>query len=246
MVANSQDEALLEISFIGIAFTSTVDCSIAIAGAEFECFVNGQQVNPDQTIDLMRGDQFKMGRLRCGARAYLAVAGGFALDKVLGSYSTLCVAQLGGFGGRALAKGDLLKLKNPHLSGQVRKYKWQKIEFKTTRVVKAIPGPEFELFQTESQKNVFSQSFKLSDQCDRMGFRLLGGGLKLRCNPAEMDSTGLIPGSLQVTPDGSSILAMKDAQTTGGYPRILVVDQHDLAVLAQLRPGESIRFFQKH
>ncbi|MCF6263513.1 MAG: biotin-dependent carboxyltransferase family protein [Xanthomonadales bacterium] len=70
----------------------------------------------------------------------------------------------------------------------------------------------------------------------------LGIGYFNKCLSAH--STGLMPGSLQITPDGQSILAMHDAQTTGGYPRILVVNQHDLSVLAQAKPGDEICFFR--
>lgn len=243
MVGNKPHEAVLEVCLIGLSFQVSGACSIAICGAEFDCFVNNELVSQDQTINLAAGDVLRMGRLRAGARAYLAVAGGYRLDKVLGSYSTLTLAQLGGYQGRALQKNDQLRLRQAHIVPIKHKYTWQKLNHSQRHIVHALPGPEYDWFSPSSQQAAFSQGFKVSQQSDRMGYRLQAGAITA-INKSTMLSTGLMPGSLQITPDGQSILAMRDAQTTGGYPRILVVNQHDISVLAQARPGDQVYFFR--
>lgn len=243
MVGNDITEAVLEMTFTGVSLRISMACSISICGAEFECYVNDQAVCQDQTINLSVDDVFRMGRLQAGARAYLAVSGGFSLDKTLGSYSTLTLAELGGYQGRALKKGDEIGLRQPHHCSCTAKYSWQKQKSTNKHIVHARPGPEYNWFDSAGQQLAFSTGFKLTGQSDRMGYRLQAEAIAT-INKSSMLSMGLIPGSLQITPGGQSILAMRDAQTTGGYPRILVVDQHDLSVLAQARPGDEIYFFR--
>ncbi len=243
MVVNDPHQAVLELTYTGISLKSSEACTIAVCGAEFECFVNEQAVSQDKSIDLLPDDRFRMGRLKTGARAYLSVAGGYQLEKTLGSYSTLSLAGLGGYQGRALRKGDCINLSQAQLSPSKGKYDWQKVKDKSTHIVHARPGPEYDWFSPQSQQLAFSQSFKITEQSDRMGYRLHSEPTT-PANKTTMLSTGLMPGSLQITPDGQSILAMRDAQTTGGYPRILVVNQQDLSVLAQAKPGDKVYFFR--
>jgi len=243
MVANDFHEAVLELTYTGVSLQSSEACTIAVCGAEFECFVNEQAVSQDKSIDLLPEDVFRMGRMKTGARAYLSVAGGYELEKTLGSYSTLSLAELGGYQGRALRKGDCIDLRRAQHTPSKSKYDWQKVKGKSTHIVHARPGPEYDWFSPESQQLAFSLGFKITDQSDRMGYRLQTEPITV-LNKTTMLSTGLMPGSLQITPDGQSILSMRDAQTTGGYPRILVVNQHDLSVLAQARPGDEIYYFR--
>ena len=242
MVGNQPGQGLIEITWTGMSFDIDVDCSVAVAGAEFECWVNNKQVQTIQVIHLKQGDCFKMGQLQQGVRAYLAVAGGFAVTAVAGSQSTLTVAGLGGYQGRALQAGDQLPLKQPHRVRDYNKPTWKKIQTPSILVVRAQPGPEVSLFDPHTIKQAFGQAYHLSNDCNRQGFRLKSEPLNYPEN-FNMQSSGLLPGSLQVTPDGQTILAMIDAQTTGGYPRILVINQDELHKLAQARPEQSIYFF---
>lgn len=242
MVSNSLETELLEVTWTGVEFISHIDCSMAIAGAEFLCELDGKVVSTDQVIQLSIGSHFKMTKLICGVRAYLAFSGGIDVPIIAASKSTLLSANMGGFHGRALKKGDSVQLLNPQTVVGVNKPHWKKCVAKTTHIVRATPGPEIDRFTQVAIRQAFSQSYELSSAADRQGFRLLSTSIDVR-GVEEINSAGLVPGSLQVTPDGQTILAMQDAQTTGGYPRILVVDQDQLPQLAQLRPGEDIYFF---
>lgn len=245
MVGNDPNQGLLEITWSGIEFTIDVACSVALAGAEFDCLVNGEIVNTDAVIQLRSGDYFKMAHLNCGVRAYLAVAGGFDIPLIGGSQSTLTVAKVGGFKGRSIQVGDCLPLKKPHIVQKRSKPNWQKLKTPSIVVVRAKPGPEVDLFDSLTIQRAFGQAYQLSNECNRQGFRLQSEAL-IYPNGFSMQSSGLIPGSLQVIPNGQTILAMADAQTTGGYPRILVVNQDELHKLAQVRPNQHVYFFVEH
>lgn len=242
MVGNQPCQGLLEITWTGLELISNVACTVAVAGAEFNCLVNDRPVNTDQVIHLNQGDCFKMGHLEQGVRAYLAVAGGLDVPLIAGSQSTLSVAGMGGYRGRALRAGDELPLRKPAVVNGISKPNWKKIQTPDILVVRAKPGPEVNRFDTATIRQAFGQVYHLSQDCNRQGFRLIADSLT---HPTDfsMKSSGLLPGSLQVTPDGQTILAMADAQTTGGYPRILVINQDELHKLVQARPKQQIYFF---
>jgi len=245
MLGNQNCEGLLEVTWTGVEFVTDVACSIALAGAEFVVSVNDEVVSTDDVIQLQAGDVFKMKQLLTGVRAYLSFAGGIDLQQMAGSVSTLAVAQLGGIRGRSLKDGDCLKLKQPHQVQGKKKPLWKKIKPKNIHVVRALPGPEKHWFDAITCRQAYGQAYQLTQDCNRQGFRLSSAKVAYPAN-YHMDSSGLVAGSLQVTPDGQTILAMKDAQTTGGYPRILVVNQNELYQLAQVRPDEIVYFFVNH
>lgn len=245
MVGNDANDALLEVTWTGVAFRSHVACSMSIAGAEFDCYLNDKKVNTDYTIQLKTGDYFKMVRLRQGVRAYLAFSGSFDLAEIAGSLSTLAVAELGGYLGRQLKSGDFLNLKSPALKIIKQKPEWKKLKSQSIHVIRAMPGPEFDGFKPAAIRQAFGQAYQLSDACNRQGFRLLSESIR-SSKTFTMNSSGLVAGSLQVTPDGQTILAMKDAQTTGGYPRILVINQDQIHLMAQIRPGAKVYFYVAH
>jgi biotin-dependent carboxylase-like uncharacterized protein len=242
MVGNRLDEAVLEITWTGIELLSHSPCVLAIAGAEFDCVVNNKAVSTDAVIHLRAGDTFNMRRLQVGVRAYLAVAGGLGVDPVAGSCSTLTVAHLGGINGRQVQAGDRLNVTTQKLTHFRKKPAWKKLKARKLHVIRATPGPEFDWLEPSEIHQAFGQAYQLSHHFDRQGFRLQAEPLK-SIKTTHLQSSGLVAGSLQVTPDGQTILAMHDAQTIGGYPRILVVNQDELHKLAQVRPHESIYFF---
>lgn len=242
MVGNESGSAVLEMTWSGLEFIAQQACSMAIAGAEFSCQLDGQEVSTDSVIQLHANSHFKMRRLLAGVRAYASFAGGIEVPNLLGSKSTLLSAAVGGFHGRLLRAGDVIELTQPSVVTNKLKPYWKKYHTPNFHVVRAMPGPEVHLFSQATIKQAFSQSYELTAVADRQGFRLKSKPLDV-ANIRDTTSSGLVPGSLQVTPDGQAILAMCDAQTTGGYPRILVVHQQQLSLLAQVRPGEKIYFF---
>ncbi len=173
-----------------------------------------------------------------GMRSYLAVNGGFDLPEVLNSTSTDLKAAFGGWQGRKLQDGDRVPLGKPTRQFDkkvgVRQLLWG-------NRIRALPGPEYHEFSREAQQAFWRTAWKLSPQSNRMGYRLEGRQLK-RDTSRELLSHGLVPGVVQVPPNGQPIVLMADAQTTGGYPRIACIIEADLYHLAQIRLGEPIHF----
>jgi antagonist of KipI len=109
--------------------------------------------------------------------------------------------------------------------------------FSSNAVVRVIGGAQASEFGEE----FFSTVFKVSSRSDRMGLRLEGTRLA-RSTDGELLSTAVAPGTIQVPPNGEPLVLMADAQTIGGYPQIGHVISVDMPVLAQLRPGASVKF----
>jgi antagonist of KipI len=120
LVGNDQGEAALEMTMVGAILSFEGDALVAVCGGEMELHVEAEAgLYPGEKIPLNRpflvrgGSVLQCGRMRAGCRAYLAVAGGFALEPVLGSRSTDLRAGIGGLAGRALQAGDALALRPP-------------------------------------------------------------------------------------------------------------------------------------
>jgi antagonist of KipI len=190
-----------------------------------------------------------------GCRSYLSVSGGFNVKKIMGSASTYTPSGIGGINGRNLITGDMLAFKreqNLHAASNLHMLPsgvgishWHTAElFAATpdvATVHAIKGPEFDLFNSTSQENIFNAVFTISSQSNRMGYRLEGKKIALE-QQTEIVSTAVTAGVVQVTHEGDPIILMADAQTTGGYPRIARICAADISLLAQTRPGVKIQF----
>ncbi len=242
MVNNPADAAVIEITLTGLSFQTTVECSIAVSGACFELQVNQNRVSDQQTIHLNPGDHFSMGQLLSGARAYLAVAGGFDVPLYFGSHSTYSRAQLGGFQGRAFEKGDRLALKRPHKTNSQQQATWQRPKKTPRHIIRALPGPEYPYFSDQVHRIIWSQAVQVGTDSDRMGLRITTSQPLL--SETTITSAGLIPGTLQVTPSGAGIISLNDGPCTGGYPRLLQVVPEHIHLLAQIKPNERIHWFR--
>jgi biotin-dependent carboxylase-like uncharacterized protein len=179
------------------------------------------------------------GRRR-GCRAYVAFAGGLDVPIVLGSRATDAGAGLGGFEGRALKTGDHLALgPPPPREPLARASPGPDAARKRVRVVL---GPQADAFGGESIARLLEAEWTVGKDSDRTGCRLDGPSLP-HLGPAEIVSDGMLPGCIQVPPDGRPILMLADCPTTGGYPKVATVIVADLPVVAQALPGEgTIRF----
>lgn len=233
LVGNPEDAAVLEFTLTGPELKFARDTVIALGGAKFGKFPLWQPMHAPA------GATLKLGPVRRGCRGYLAIAGGFAVPPVLGSRSTYLRAELGGFEGRALRDGDRLPVSE--VTRDVGGH-WHIDE----RVLPAYgPTPEVRVVRgaqmAEFGRGLFDGEFKVTPQSDRMGLRLHGPALT-RSVSDDLLSTAVVPGTIQVPPDGQPIVLLADAQTIGGYPQAAHVISVDLPLLAQLRPGDAVRF----
>ncbi|HET9222170.1 MAG TPA: urea amidolyase, partial [Roseiflexaceae bacterium] len=171
--------------------------------------------------------------------------GGISVAEVLGSRSTCLAGGFGGFAGRPLRLGDVLEVGAAsvdiwELAGQ----RWpaeRRPAYRAEPILRVVRGPQADRFTVESLAALVSQSFRVSPTSNRMGYRL-EGPLLHTIAPTDLPSLGVLPGAIQVPPDGGAILLMADAQTTGGYPMAGVVIGADLPLAAQLLPGDELRF----
>lgn len=242
MVGNADHAPLLEVDVAGIGLTIHVDCTVAVVGAQAQVLVNQQNKDTTECIELSQGDQLDIKPLTGGMWTYLAFAGGLVADEILGSCSTLPLARLGGHEGRRIQKGDKLRLISPATVKGHSKPKHKQRPHNTIHSLAANRGPEFDLFTAKAQQDITRQAFIMTKHISRQGMKITGSELLLK-NKVDMNSCGLVPGSLQVTPGVEYIITHRDSQTTGGYPRIIVLARQSLNQLAQIRPGEKLYFY---
>jgi len=269
MVANGSDEATLEMVLQGPTLRFACEALIALAGASFGIRAAlGQSVTllpTNRPILLAAGTQVSFEHAQDGARAYLAVAGGFDVPSILGSRCTYIPAGFGGHNGRALKKGDVLAL-SPQAStlararfntlhkkntgvvchgSAARTVRWsvrpRSLPEDEVTLVRFINGRHRALFTAQALQAFESSTYRISPDSNRMGYRMVGPRLE-RANTGDVLSEPTNLGTVQVPPDGAPIVLMADHQTTGGYAKIAEIASADIPRLAQLRPGQEVRF----
>jgi antagonist of KipI len=242
LAGNEEGAAALECTLSGPQLVALRSCLVAIAGADFDPQVNGQAAAMWTGIFLSEGDELTFAGRRSGARAYIAVAGGVAGDRWLGSVSTYMPAERGGMHGRLLAGGDVVAVAGepaaPAVSGR-RLGENLRPDYADHKL-RAIAGPHIKRLDAAGRKALFGSVFKVSRDADRMGYRLEGSGLE--ASGDELLSFGLVSGAVQVPRSGQPILLMADHQTAGGYPVVATVVSASMPIAAQLLPGDLVSF----
>ncbi len=246
IVGNDLGEAALEITIVGPRLYAHSGCLIAVAGADLDLRVDGAPAPTWQALWLPAGSVVEFGGRRSGCRAYLAVAGGFAVAPVLGSRSTYLRGGFGGLDGRALRAGDLLPLRAPaagHAGLAGRPLPAVEVPHYTEEpTVRVVLGPQADRFTPEGVAALLDGVYEVGPNSDRMGCRLRGPRIAQRAG-ADIVSDGIALGSVQVPGDGQPIVLMADRQTAGGYTKIATVIGADVPLLAQCVPGASrVRF----
>jgi antagonist of KipI len=259
LVGNPQDEATLEVTWMGPSLRFNEAALIAICGADLSPHVAERAVPHGRPVLLRKGSQLDFGRRQSGCRAYLAVAGGYQVPPVMNSKSTFLRGGFGGYQGRALRKGDAIAIgaidgdRFPQLARDLSAGAEMFAatpealipsltnEPEAACTVRVVAGQQWHMFTDEAHATFLRAEFRVSAQSDRMGYRIEGPALALRA-PIEMISEAVGFGTVQVPPDGHPIILMADRQTTGGYPKIADVASVDLPLLAQMPPHHPLRF----
>jgi len=248
LVGNDKRSATLEIHFPGPEILFQQTHILAVTGMGFEPRIDDQVVPLWTPFKIEKDSILRFGKKTRGSRAYLAVHGGWNAQEWLGSFSTHSGVQAGGYRGRALQKNDILEAginkveveKEKDLPGGIPPHELNRI-YSAPHEIRCIASAETDLLSPSSENEMFTSSFIIHRQSNRMGYRLEGVSLFLR-QSVELISSPVDFGTIQLLPDGNLIVLMADHQTTGGYPRIASVSQVDLPKLAQLNPGEKINF----
>lgn len=241
LVANTEGAAGLELLMGGLRLRARGPLTVACAGAPAPVRVGGVPVGMHAPVEVPAGAEVRIGAPTSGLRTYLAVRGGVDVPPVLGSRAT---DRLGGIGPAPLAAGDVLPVGAPP-SG------WPPVDVAPVRPwpdgpwrLPVLPGPHADWFDGGPDALCGADGFRVTPSSDRVALRLDGPRVvrvPARAD-AELPSAGLVPGAVQVPPDGLPVVFGVDHPVTGGYPVVAVVRTSALGALAQVRPGEPVRF----
>lgn len=225
------------------------DRIIAWAGGDFAVRVGTLAIPAGRPARLAAGEELTIEATDRGARLWLAISGGIAVPEILGSRSTDLRGGFGGMEGRALRDGDRLPLGDAafvpprdadRLATVAAPFRWGQPAL-ASPLIRIVRGGDWAGFEKDMQESFFSRRFRVARDSDRMGVRLQGKPLA-RNDPGDLLSEAVAPGTMQVPPNGQPIILLGDCQTLGGYPKIAHVITVDLAIAAQLRPGDEVRF----
>ncbi len=241
LAGNDRGAATLECTLVGPRLRALRRVVIAITGADLDPRVNGATVEMWTAVALGEGDELNFGRRRGGARAYVAIAGGFLGDRWLGSLATNLMSARGGMHGRALVAGDTLTAGEslvPDEAGRTLDGSMRPRYAEHT--LHTIAGPHAGRMSERSREALLGATFTLHHDSNRMGYRLEGPLLETEGD--DILSFALVAGTVQLPRGGRPILLMADHQTAGGYPVVATVVSASMSAAAQLAPGDDLRF----
>lgn len=239
LVGNEVAAAGLELILSGPQLRFPVGGVAALAGTRFQATrSSGAAVAWNETLVLAAGETLTLDRALTGCRCWLAVRGGLAVPHVMGSRSTCMPSGFGGLEGRPLRAGDRLACGAD--AGEVRLLRARPPAMATDAPMRVIVGPQIGLFDDAGLAAFFGGVFRVAAASDRRGLRLEGPAVTR--NRSELPTQGVLPGAIQVPPDGRPIILGWDGPVTGGYPVIASVIEADLPRLAQLKPGDAVQF----
>jgi len=241
LVGNLSDNPVLEMTMVGAQMTFEGTGQIAITGGDMQPMLNGVSVDSYCTIHITSGDELVFQHAVSGCRTYLAIGGTWQTTQWLGSFSAVSNLMSSDKLPSILQDGDSFHVSPPEL-GEIKTYPISKRPiFSSCYIIRVVTGPEFGIFKLPDIEAFFQQIFIIDTASNRMGYRLKGQLPNYSPVREEM-SSGIVIGTVQITNAGQPIILMADAQTTGGYPRIANVLTDDLDILAQMQPGNELKF----
>jgi len=234
LLENNEDAAVIEITMTGPTLQFNAPSYICFGGSEMAVSINNSPVVPFKVHAIKKGDILSYGRLEKGFRNYLSIKNGFHTKKVLGSrsfyYPITTKNRL--TDGMEIAYETVIDFE-PKLSALKVASKLDK------KVLTVFPGPEFDMLNDAQLNTLFSHTFTVAKENNRMAYQLQENLLP---HSNAILTSATMPGTVQLTPSGKIIILMKDGQTTGGYPRIIQLNEEAIAVLAQKKYGDKISF----
>ena len=231
IINNPKDNPLIEATLIGPTLEFKKSAVICITGGEFSPTLNDIKISSYSAIEVNKGDILKINNSSIGSRCYISIQGAIISDTILGSksfYHQITNSNI-------IEEGDIFLFKK-NIRTLEQKHTHKKFELNKT--INVFRGPEFKCLSKESVKTLFNEEFSIGIN-NRMAYNLLQ---KIQDGIDSIISSGVIPGTVQLTPSGNIIILHRDCQTSGGYPRILQLNEKSLNDLAQLRTGDNIRF----
>jgi biotin-dependent carboxylase-like uncharacterized protein len=252
LLDNAEDAAAVEIQIFPFQIRFSEDTAFAVTGADCSAKLDAVNLLPWWVHTARAGQVLHLGLPRrdvwAASRAYLCLAGGVEVPPVLGSRSTQLRGGFGGLDGRALRPGDRIAVgssRQPTASGFGLRPPALAMPMLVDGLpaVRVLPAAECGAYPRAAQDSFWGEPWRITPQSDRYGFRLEGTPL-IASAPIELRSHGIVPGVIQVPPGGQPIVQMRDAQPSGGYPKIGTVIEADLWRLGQAPIGSRIRFVE--
>lgn len=242
LLGNSPDAAQLEITFGQLQLKASANTTIALTGADLSATLNDSALKPWRTYAIKPGDELAFGSPKTGLRAYLAVTEGFHCEPKLGSCATVKREQLGGLTGKGdpLATGDILPFTATSAFSEQRTPTWAIPDYDAPLTLGVIAAYQNASFSHSEQMTFFTSRYEVSQNIDRMGYRLSGAPVTSSLDG--IISEGIAFGAIQIPSDGQPIVLMKDRQTIGGYPKIGCLSSLGAGQLSQRQPGQVVTF----
>jgi biotin-dependent carboxylase-like uncharacterized protein len=240
LVHNQANATVLEVSFGGLELEAGLDTLVCLTGGDLVLSINGQERESWRSHRVVTGDRIAVGFATVFCRAYLAVAGGFQVERQFGSTATVVREGIGGLDGHKLDAGALLAC-NPCADGPCLVLPdAERPQYASEITIRVIPGYQHKRFPQLQQSRFYAGEYSVTDRADRMGYRLQGPAIE--CDIEGILSEGICMGAIQIPADGQPIVLLQDRQTIGGYPKIGAALSMDTARLAQLMPGGQVHF----
>ncbi|MGW2171799.1 5-oxoprolinase subunit C family protein [Streptomyces sp. NPDC005047] len=237
LLGNDPDAAVLETTLTGCALRPDRGVTVVVGGAPCPVTVDGRPAAWGAPVRVPAGAVLDVGAAARGVRSYVAVAGGIAVDAVLGSRST---DLLSGLGPLPLRDGDVLPVGPPaRVVPPPMTAPWPGPPAELVLPVRL--GPRADWFSPAALRTLMSAAYRVSPHSNRIGLRTEGPPLE-RAATGELPSEGMVLGAVQVPPDGRPVIFLHDHPTTGGYPVVAVVAEPALAAAAQAAAGTRVRF----
>lgn len=237
LLDNPLNSPVVELLLQGAKLALRQDTWLAITGADADANVPMWEV-----VRLPAGNIVQFPQNRSGVWIYIAVESGFDAPGLLGSAS---IYPRGGLG-KPLGRGDILR-RLPGAAFQLpngvarRAAAWdERRNYTSPPPLRLWIGPQWGCFSDSDRELFFNQDWTVTSRSDRAGYRL--SGIPLKSYTVQIISEPVRVGSIQVPQNGQPIVTMRDGPTTGGYPKLGMVDPADLSWLAQCRPGQKVRF----
>ena len=213
--------------------------TIAVTGAYAPITINDSPAGHWRTLTLRAGDKLAIGYAESGRILYLALPGGIQSPQWFGSQSVVPRERIEGL--EPIAEKTRLCPRNAAESIRHREVPAaSRPDYQNELTLRLIPGYQFDQFSKNDLLRLTTSDYELTQQSDRMGFRL--SGPELGDLPPGIISEGIAMGALQIPGDGQPIVLLSDCQTIGGYPKPGVITSLDCHKLAQKIPGQTIRF----
>jgi biotin-dependent carboxylase-like uncharacterized protein len=232
ILGNSPNSAGIEWMMQGPILKFSQPTVICLTGGLQQPTLNEELVKQDRPIFINPGDQLKLGQLVSGVYGYVLIEGGIDSERILNSQSQFeGITKIG-----TIRKGDRIAYQpSNHTFAEI---KTQPSNIDDNNTIKVVKGPEFHQLSDKQLNLLFNSEHELSPVISRMGYRFMANQ---QLSTTEIITAPVLPGIIQLTPSGELIALMRDAQTTGGYARVLKINAQGIDQLAQKRVGSLVR-----